>query len=237
MIPPKKLRLSHLSRDGDDSPPMSPLTRIKQIRATREMDLVPVTENTYELDPVDIEATTISKQLTAEQRYWFYVERAVQTEYLSGITNESLEAIKDHVPKRLLEAEKLKSKIDGICNEIRQNHLTAMKQSIVDYILLDPKEQQRLMIPRFKTFSEPISARAPVPWHDTFQGVQSFMEENLYITNPVMLELHKINCQFQHCRIVDMAVFTPAILPISTNEFSSILKSQCTNFKNKMTNE
>lgn len=80
--------------------------------------------------------------------------------------------------------------------------------------------------------------RAPVPWHLDVLEMKENIEKNLYITNPVMLELLKIyHDQFSGTKIIDMSLFAENMIPTSVEQFQSILKSQCQAFKTKMLNE
>ncbi|KAJ3308630.1 Dynein heavy chain 3, axonemal [Boothiomyces sp. JEL0838] len=229
---PKRVKLTLES----NSPPISPIARIKQLskashisKKDRDIELF--------LDPVELESYTISKQVTAEQRYWFYVERGVSDSCLAMIDEKSLSEIINLIPSKLKNSDDLKLTYQKLLEEVKQTHATAMKQSIVDYILLDPNEQQRLMIPPIFENYVCATARAPVPWHDNLIQVKNHIQHNLFITNPVMPEILKIFALFENSRVVDMSVFTPSVLPMSIGEFQSILKSQCQSFKNKLLNE
>ena len=62
----------------------------------------------------------------------------------------------------------------------------------VDYILKDAEERKRLHITAVpRAFPQRI-IRAPVPWHDQYKIMQEFNEMQLFVTNPMMLELQKI---------------------------------------------
>jgi dynein heavy chain len=217
-----------------ESPPCSPQTRILKLRRDQKRRKLDV--QAPKLDPMDLETHTISKQVTPEQRYWYYVERGVPDACISAITTKELDLIQSRLQSRYL-ADRLRPTRDQLLNEIKRNHITAMKKSIVDYILIDPSEQERLRIPSVFDRYEAVTSRAPVPWHDSLLQVKQSIHDNLFVTNPVMRDLLQIYAYFENCRVVDMSVFTSAILPITTAEFSSILQSQMQAFKSKMLNE
>eukprot|EP00842_Homolaphlyctis_polyrhiza_P004869 jgi/Hompol1/5383/HPOL_004407-RA len=221
----------------EHSPPTSPISRIKLIGLPFEKFKKPKATNAFELDPFDLEAHTISQQVTPEQRYWYYVERGVPETALFKMEDTTLHAVEKKIPARLLKAEHLQETRKQTIQELRAVHTTAVKQSIVDYILLDPSEQRRLMIPPFFANYTPRTARAPVPWHDTLVNTREYIEQNLFITNPVMLQLLSIFTQYEKCKVVDMSVFTPSVLPMTTEEFQGILKNQCQAFKARMLND
>lgn len=224
---------------GEQSPPMSPKTRIEFIRAQNHIakEFVVPDHVDVELDPVELENHTILKQVTPQQRYWFYIERGFPEHSVHEIEQETKERIKKLIPSRFIENEKLTSTVTQIEKEIEYNHVTAVKQGIVDYILIDPQERLRLEIPPVMDRYEIISARAPVPWHNDLISVRKEIEENLYITNRAMTSLLDIFSKFENLRIIDTSVLTSSILPISANEFLAILKNQCAAFKNRVLNE
>jgi dynein heavy chain, axonemal len=223
-----------ISEGGLDSPPQSPETRIKRLKLDRKRKEVNV-EKVY-LDPVDVESVTISKQVTPEQRYWYYVERGIPSTSVFPITSEQINAIEIKIQPKF-KTGKLRIIRDSLIRDVKNIHLTAIKKAIVDYILLDPFEQQRLKIPVNIERYEPAVARAPVPWHEELQKTKAFIEDNLYIINPVMRDLLTIHTHFEKCRVVDVSVLTSSVLPMTSGEFASIIKSQCLTFKNQMLNE
>ena len=224
---------------GEQSPPMSPKTRIELIKTHKHIvkDFIVPDYVEAELDPVELETHTILKQVTPQQRYWFYIERGFPENSVHEIDDESKERIKKLIPSRLVDNAKLALTVTQIENEIKYNHVTAIKQGVVDYILIDPQERLRLEIPPVFDRYEIVTARAPVPWHNDLISVRKEIEENLYITNSAMISLLDIYTKFEGLRIVDTSVFTSSILPISTNEFQAILKNQCAAFKNRVLSE
>ncbi|KAI8904079.1 dynein heavy chain and region D6 of dynein motor-domain-containing protein [Gorgonomyces haynaldii] len=221
----------------EQSPPQSPISRKKQLVANEPRFEAPVPVNVGELDPVDVESSIIAKQVTPEQRYWFYVERGINSKDVAKLEQFVLKRIRELMPQQLLEAQNLQGKIDVIQEEIKQRYVTAVKQSILDYILLDETEQERLHIPPIVSKHVNHVLRAPVPWHESLKIVKESLEEALFITNPVMIEILGAYEKFKNCKIVDMSVFSPSILPISLEEFQSIVKGQCQSFKQKMLQE
>ncbi|KAJ3098250.1 Dynein heavy chain 3, axonemal [Phlyctochytrium planicorne] len=189
------------------------------------------------LDPYDLESTNIAKRLTPEQRYWYYVMKGIPDDAIAPIEDGTLHAVECHIPEKLFSTDYLQTKRKEMIAEICDDYRIALKQSIVDYILLDDSERQRLLIPNFVQNYIPRIARAPVPWHDELAKTRGFISDNLFLTNPVMLELLKIFSSIESSRIVDMSVFTPAVLPMTIEDFQSILRSQCQAFKAKLLNE
>lgn len=222
---------------GTESRPLSPQSRIQtSYEPLKPVDLNPKKSNIV-LDPYDMESQTVAKQLTPEQRYWFYVQNGIQQDSIAPIESCTISEIEKFVPGKLLEADYLQKSKHQILVEIEETYNQAVRQSIIDYILLDPTEQARLGISPFLDPYVPRIARAPVPWHADVIKAKEAIRDNLYITNPVMSELLGIFTQFEKCRIVDPSVFTPNVLPMSTEDFQTIFKNQCAAFRAKMLTE
>lgn len=215
-----------------DSPPMSPESRrvALNISKTISKEMGPP----IDLDPVELESKTIAKQITAEQRYWFYVERGINNRDLSALDTTSIKRIRSLIKPSLLSRAET---FDILLDEVKRKHCSAIKQSIVDYILLDDSEKERLMIPYIFEKYTPKVCRAPVPWNQSLYIAKDYLKYNLFISNPMMIHILAAFEPYKNAKIVDMSVFTPAILPISVDEFGSILKSQCQAFKQKILNE
>ena len=224
---------------GNESPPLSPKSRISMIKKEKHISdqFSPTAIKIAELDPVELETHTILKQVTPQQRYWFYIEKGFPEKSVHEIEKTTKSNIKTLLPFQLVNNPKLEATLQRLEAEVEYNHVTAVKQGIVDYILIDPNERIRLEIPPVFDKYEIVTARAPVPWHENLQFVRERIEENLFITNRAMTNLLEIFSKYENLRIVDTSVFTSSILPISINEFQVILKNQCTAFKNRILNE
>ncbi|KAJ3206419.1 Dynein heavy chain 7, axonemal [Entophlyctis luteolus] len=175
--------------------------------------------------------------LTPEQRYWHYVKKGIADESIAPIEESTINAVIKHISPNLLASDSLQLCKSEIVSEIQADYCIALKQSIVDYILLDAKERDRLKIPPLPPRYVPRIARAPVPWHETVNAVKGFMAENLLITNPAMLNLLALHNQFMANRIIHVDTFTPAVLPMTIDDFQATLRNQCQNFRTKLLNE
>jgi dynein heavy chain len=216
---------------------MSPTARIEKDYEKLDSGEPPRREKVI-LDPYDLESINIAKRLTPEQRYWYYIHRGIDNDAISPMEDGLLESVeKKFIPGKLLDAEHLQSKRQEMTEEVKADYGVALRQSILDYILLDEKERIRLCIPPMAPPYRPRVARAPVPWHDELIGTKQHIEENLFITNPVMGDLLRLFAQFERLRVVDMNVLTPAVLPMSIEDFQVILRNQCQAFKAKLLNE
>ncbi|KAJ3222668.1 Dynein heavy chain 3, axonemal [Clydaea vesicula] len=189
------------------------------------------------LDPFDLDSINTAKQLSPERRYWFYVEKSIPDSAIAPMEKAVVKAVENHVSKKLICSESLQVTKQDLLKEINQTYTTALRQSIVNYILMDEDERERLGIPYFEEQYVPQIIRAPVPWHDNLLSIKNYIEQNLYITNSVMLELLKTYSKFENTELISMDVFNQAMLPITIDQFLTILKSQCQSFKVRLLNE
>jgi dynein heavy chain len=189
------------------------------------------------LDPFDLDYINIAKQLTPERRYWYYVEKGIPAEAVPEMDEDVIRQVERFIPTAILNAEHLQKIRRAVLAEIRLVHNIALRKSIVDYILMDGEERIRLGIPPFEAAFVPQIVRAPVPWHHNLMETRANVEQNLYITNPVMLELLNIHHQFAGVKLIDVSVFTENMLPTTTDQFQTILKGQCQAFKARLLNE
>jgi dynein heavy chain len=153
------------------SPPMSPATR--RLFLTPPIPPLNIEGPLIDLDPVDMETKTIAKQITAKQRYWFYVEKGIKNVDLARLEPSTIKKIKSLIkPSLISRAETFESLLD----EVKRHHCLSIKQSIVDYILLDDSERQRLMIPTLIERYKPKICRAPVPWHKSLTIPKEYLQ-------------------------------------------------------------
>jgi dynein heavy chain len=214
-----------------ESRPLSPITRIATTYPAKKIDQEK--KGFPELDPYDLESATIDKQLTCEQRYWYYVLHGLKDDTVAPIDEPRIYSILLSLTKRDMKESFKKELI----NEIKGFWNLSLKQSVLDYVLLDSSEQKRLGITPFIDYYVPKIARAPVPWHGEFLKNKAFIVENLYISNPIMLQLLGLFSTIEKTKIIDPEALSPSILPMSTEDVTTILRNQCATFRAKILNE
>jgi dynein heavy chain len=190
-------------------------------------------------DLYDDDPDNPNNQISSLERYWFYIKEGVPNAVVSEIPKETMQRIHHALPspKTDVQSTFYTKAIRQLFSEVQETYSLAFKKSIVDYILLDPEERYRLMIPRVPFTYVPRIARAPFPWHDNVVSAKEFMHDNLFITNPVMLRLLGIFHKYFDLTLFDLSVFSPNSLPITLDEFRNVLKSQCQSFRNRLLNE
>ncbi|ORZ39485.1 dynein heavy chain and region D6 of dynein motor-domain-containing protein [Catenaria anguillulae PL171] len=194
----------------------------------------PVIADLYDDDP-----DNPNNQYSPLDRYWHYVTEGIPDSVVSPLSSTSVHRIEEHlpIPSNDYQVSIYERTFPVLLSEVHKDYTLYFKKAIVDYILLDESERQRLLIPRVPNTYRPRIIRAPFPWHDSVVATRSFMQENLFTTNPVMLQILGIFQKYQDLCMFDMNVFRLDTLPISLEEFHSILKSQCHVFRNRILNE
>jgi dynein heavy chain len=216
-----------------ESPPLSPCSRTQKSK----FSTIKIEADVMELDPVEFESQTISRQITPEQRYWFYVESGINNDSIYKLESDAIIKITKLIDLKLLDNKKLQETYQHTLEEVKVRHVTAIKQSIVDYILIDIDEQKRLSIPPIFDQYVPMVARGPVPWHESLLPIKLFNEDNLFITNPMMVQILGAFEKFKNIKIMDTSVFDGALIPLPPVEFKNIVIGQMNTFKGVIVNE
>ena len=81
---------------------------------------------------------------------------------------------------------------ENLWSEVRDNYKESWQKAIVDYILMDSVEKERLRISAFPHSFPLRLIRAPVPWHNNFLQCREAQMQQLFITNRIMTELQRL---------------------------------------------
>ena len=76
--------------------------------------------------------------------------------------------------------------------EVNDDYRESWQKTIVDYVLMDSSEKERLRIGAFPRSYPLRIVRAPVPWHGSFLQCKETQTHQLFITNQIMTELHML---------------------------------------------
>nr|XP_055037339.1 dynein axonemal heavy chain 3 isoform X1 [Misgurnus anguillicaudatus]XP_055037340.1 dynein axonemal heavy chain 3 isoform X1 [Misgurnus anguillicaudatus] len=200
-------------------PPLSP---VQQLEIIRHQD-----RQREEAEPTE-------KEL---RRYVYYITEGIHGHMLAPqppeqITN-ILKLVPSHIHRDVLKMQKM---LEHLLEEVQRDYDFSLRKSIVDYILLDPDERVRLSISAVpKLFSSRV-VHAPVPWSDSYQQAHSWLNQNLYIVNPMLLHIQKLwMSSFSSLRFVrldDLSVDHP-LLP---EEFEELVRTQCQTARDELLN-
>ncbi|XP_074961219.1 dynein axonemal heavy chain 3 [Phalacrocorax aristotelis] len=172
------------------------------------------------------------------ERYCYYIHNGVQEDMLAPQDKEAMNVILKHIPNHILANPDLENLLASLKEEIKADYRISLMKAIVDYILMDPAERERLFIgstPR--AFPQKV-VRAPVPWHSSYEEVKSWNEKNLFIVNPLMPTLQKLwLSQYSHLRFVRTEEMRSRNLPLLPAEFEEVIRRHCVEAHNILQNE
>ncbi|NXC38348.1 DYH3 protein, partial [Penelope pileata] len=162
------------------------------------------------------------------QRYCYYIHNGVQEDMLAPQDKEVMNAILKRIPTHILANPYLENSLTSLKEEIKADYRIGLMKAIVDYILMDPAEKERLLIgstPR--PFPQRV-IRAPVPWHSSNKEVKSWNESNLFIVNPLMQTLQQLwLSEYSYVRFVRTEELLCGELPLLPTEFVDVVRKHC----------
>jgi dynein heavy chain len=121
----------------------------------------------------------------------------------------------------------LKSIHDQLKDEIHNDYDLAIRQSIVDYILLDPNERQRVKIQNIPKTFRLRTIRAPIAWHDTMDQTKKDLLTKLHANNPIMASLQTLwDETYAQQRFVSFQDLIQASLPMIPHDFEKFIEQR-----------
>lgn len=134
------------------------------------------------------------------------------------------EKFRAHLAAKLLQPS-LKSLHEELKNEIHNDYDLALRQAIVDYILLDPTERRRVKIQNTPKSFHFHTIRAPIAWHDTMEETKKDLYVTLHANNPIMASLQTLwNESYAHQRLVSFDDLVRAPLPMVPHDFEKFIE-------------
>ncbi|OPJ87550.1 dynein heavy chain 3, axonemal isoform A [Patagioenas fasciata monilis] len=239
----KKLKLSQRSQWNSDSTtptllnslgPISlgGLAHMPELRGRLYTDNHPLTPEeqfvVMHLREKEISKREKSPSRNEIERYCYYIHNGVREDMLAPQDKEVMNVILSHIPAHLLANPDLENLLASLKEEIKADYSISLMKAIVDYILMDPAERERLFIgstPR--PFPQRV-VRAPVPWHNSYKEVKSWIESNLFVVNPLMLTLQQLwHSEYGHLRFVRTEEILCGNLPLLPAEFEELIRTHC----------
>ncbi|XP_038618403.1 dynein heavy chain 3, axonemal [Tachyglossus aculeatus] len=162
------------------------------------------------------------------ERYFYYVQHGIKESMIAPQGKDVMNQILKFIPDHLTNNPNLENLLKSLVEENERDYYSSLMRSIVDYILMDPGERQRLFIGSIPRVFPQRVIRAPVPWHNTYQIVKKHSEEHLFTVNPMMLILQNLwFAEFSHIRFVRMKELLAGTLPMLPREFWDIIRTHC----------
>uniref|UniRef100_A0A8C0FZW3 Uncharacterized protein n=1 Tax=Chelonoidis abingdonii TaxID=106734 RepID=A0A8C0FZW3_CHEAB len=162
------------------------------------------------------------------ERYYYYIHNGIRKDMLAPQDKEVKDMILKHIPNHLLTNPNLETLLHSLTEEIQDDYHISLMKNIVDYILMDPAERERLFIGNIpRSFPQRV-IRAPVPWHSVYQDIKSWNENHLFTVNPMMLMLqHLWFTEFSDLRFVRTKEVLSGDLPLLPSEFEDLVRRHC----------
>ncbi|CAH3192981.1 unnamed protein product, partial [Porites evermanni] len=139
---------------------------------------------------------------TQRQRYSSLVQNAILTSMVAPLSKEWKKKTHEFLPKTL--RYDFKETLDELDKEMEAEYTRSVKQSILDYVLLDPAEQRRLGL----DMPQPViysAGRERFPWHTSVISCREFLEKNLFVTHVVLRDLLYLwESEFSELRLIDI---------------------------------
>ncbi len=131
-----------------------------------------------------------------------------------------------HLIPKLLQPS-LKSLHEQLKYEIHADYDLAIRKSIVDYILLDPHERQRVKIQNIPKTFRLRTIRAPIAWHDTMDQTKKDLLMTLHGNNPIMTSLQKLwDESYTQQRLISFQDLVEAPLPMIPHDFEKFIEQR-----------
>ena len=114
--------------------------------------------------------------MTADEceRYWNYVKKDIHEAKMARLGKKQLSRIRMRLRQEWFQNIMMRKLIGTLTEEVSAEYLSAVKRSVVDYVLLDAGERKRINVHRVpKRFAIRV-IRAPVPWHQSFITAKQF---------------------------------------------------------------
>ncbi|XP_032303513.1 dynein heavy chain 3, axonemal isoform X3 [Coturnix japonica] len=162
------------------------------------------------------------------ERYWHYVHNAVREDMLAPQDQEVMNVILKLIPTPILANPCLEKLLVGLKVEVKEDYRISLMKAIVDYILMDPAERQRVLIGSTPRPFPVRVIRAPVPWHSSYKEAKSWNESSLFVVNPLMHTLHQLwLSEFSGVRFVRTADLRAGEMPLPPAVFVDTVRRHC----------
>ncbi|CAL9691103.1 unnamed protein product [Knipowitschia caucasica] len=164
------------------------------------------------------------------QRYEYYIqsipcsvlppEPAQQTQHIVSLSRSPLT-----VDKHRKNMQQLQKNLE---DEVKQHYVYELKRSMVDYILMDQAERQRLSISSIPEHFPLRVIQAPVPWGQSYRETRQWHQKHLFTHSLITLLLQSAwATRFSSLRFVPVQELSSAGLPLPPSEFVELIQKQC----------
>ncbi|XP_077762989.1 dynein axonemal heavy chain 3 isoform X1 [Canis aureus] len=162
------------------------------------------------------------------ERYYYYLTNGIRKDMIAPEEEEVMHRISKLISNTLLTSPLLEPLVILLVKEKENDYYSSLMKSIVDYILMDPTERERLFIKNIPHVFPQRVIRAPVPWHCVYRNAKKWNEEHLHTVNPMMLSLKELwFAEFRDLRFVRTAELLGGKLPLQPHEYWDVIQKHC----------
>ncbi|KAM7373014.1 hypothetical protein PAMP_007900 [Pampus punctatissimus] len=170
------------------------------------------------------------------QRYMYYITTGVPISVLAPQPPQQMMNIMCLLPPITEDCSKdIQIMRANMEEEVKRDYYFSLKKSIVDYILMDLSERQRLSISSIPMPFPRRVIRAPVPWAATYREAQTWQSQHLFTISHIMVLLQDVWLNsFSSLRFVRLEDLFSTSLPLLPSEFEEFVQRQCQATRNEL---
>ncbi|KAM7384052.1 hypothetical protein PAMA_011415 [Pampus argenteus] len=170
------------------------------------------------------------------QRYMYYITTGVPISVLATQPPQQMMNIMSLLPPITEDCSKgIQIMRANMEEEVKRDYYFSLKKSIVDYILMDLSERQRLSISNIPMPFPRRVIRAPVPWAATYREAQTWQSQHLFTISHIMVLLQDVWLNsFSSLRFVRLEDLFSTSLPLLPSEFEEFVQRQCQATRNEL---
>ncbi|XP_014014461.1 dynein axonemal heavy chain 3 [Salmo salar] len=163
------------------------------------------------------------------ERYVYYISNGVHSPMLAHQPPQQIKNIMKLLPPGIQDSSRDMEILKGnLLDEVNKDYGFSLRKSIVDYILRDPSERQRLFISSIPRPFPRRVIRGPVPWVCNYSQAHTWQSQHLFTLNPMMVHLQDLWVNsFSSLRFVRLGDLFSANFPLLPTEFEDLIQRQC----------
>ncbi|XP_060776842.1 dynein axonemal heavy chain 3 [Neoarius graeffei] len=216
--------------------------RVKHTRRSQGKAVTPVSHSLSPEEQLDIihsqeeqEKSKMTEPTPTElERYMYYINNGLQEDTVIPLPPHHITNIFKCVPA-CFHGHQM---VQNLLEEVKSDFNFSGRKIIVEYILRDERQRERLSISSIPRPFPRRVIRAPVPWSDTYKTNHSWCQQNLYTVNPIMYQLKKLWMNnFSDLRFVHLENFHVGNLPLLPSEFQQLIQTQCQTIRDLLINK
>ncbi|KAF5288993.1 hypothetical protein FQA39_LY03872 [Lamprigera yunnana] len=166
-------------------------------------------------------------------RYYYYIRHGIDSEYVAPLDKKLLEKVLVLVPTKLKNFGNI---LAQAINDVKEDYMTAIKKSIVDFILQDPSFVESI-VAEFESAARTEVSQQGAFWRANKDAAKAKLYRRLFIVNPCITQLIEMwFTNFQKLRILDVHALSQREGPFSLSDFQWVVGKQIDKFKLTLVN-